>query len=227
MTTPLKTSADILNERNRERANGRLAHTPNGYGEFYARPGCTCYTCRDCLDPTGEADATLYNVALLATVTPPTATPPAATLPAPSVTRRDVICFCCVANDDSEEVESTAEIPVVAVPGPHRLCLPRPSCLARHPSLGSPTSVMSSLVGVVTPSSASPSLEEVTRTMETDLKPYLHELLQTYQQLRGHVEQRMNDPSLRHDEMAAYDAWWTQADAKVNAVESLLAEMHM
>lgn len=57
----LITAADILKERDEKRKAGILAHSANGYGEFTARLGCPCYTCRDCIDPTGEHDAATEN----------------------------------------------------------------------------------------------------------------------------------------------------------------------
>ena len=66
------TAADILRERAEARASCRLAHTSNGEGDFYARYGCPCYTCRDALDPTGEEDARLANEEYK---TPPRSTP--------------------------------------------------------------------------------------------------------------------------------------------------------
>jgi hypothetical protein len=51
------TPDSILAEREKDRSAGRLAHSPNFNGEFFARHGCPCYTCRDVLDPTGEEDA--------------------------------------------------------------------------------------------------------------------------------------------------------------------------
>jgi len=55
------TAADILKKREEERKACRLAHSANANGEFFARVGCSCYTCRDILDPTGEEDAAAEN----------------------------------------------------------------------------------------------------------------------------------------------------------------------
>lgn len=65
------TPADILKERDAKRKAGILAHSANARGEFMARLDCTCYTCRDCLDPTGEEDAKVANAP------PPPPAPPA------------------------------------------------------------------------------------------------------------------------------------------------------
>ena len=207
----MKTPTDILNERNAERSSGRLAHTPNGYGEFYARSSCPCYTCRDSLDPTGEEDAKLHNETLSFAIPPPPPTPP--------LMRQNAICVCCEAGHDSE-AECTVE--------PLRpLLLPRPPHLTRQPSLGSPTSVMSSLIGIQTPRSVSDplSIEEQTHHMEMKLQPRLCKLLHSYQKLQEHIEQLNADPSLSHDEMAAYDTWWTEVDSKIATLESLIAQM--
>lgn len=58
------TAADILKERDEMRKACRLAHSPKADGEFWARVGCSCYTCRDVLDPTGEEDAAAANALL-------------------------------------------------------------------------------------------------------------------------------------------------------------------
>jgi hypothetical protein len=85
------TAADILKQREEERKACRLAHSPNGDGDFWARHACPCYTCRDVLDPTGEQDAATANAThvtawLLGTDEkdwPPLATPPPPPPPAP------------------------------------------------------------------------------------------------------------------------------------------------
>ena len=58
------TAADILKKREEERSACRLAHSANADGEFWAREYCSCYTCRDALDPTGEQDAAAANARL-------------------------------------------------------------------------------------------------------------------------------------------------------------------
>lgn len=58
------TAADILKKREEERSACRLAHSANAGGEFWAREYCSCYTCRDVLDPTGEQDAAAANAKL-------------------------------------------------------------------------------------------------------------------------------------------------------------------
>lgn len=55
------TAIDILEKRADPAQNG-LAHTPNVSGEFMARIGCPCCTCRSVLDPTGEIDAMAANI---------------------------------------------------------------------------------------------------------------------------------------------------------------------
>lgn len=54
------TSEEILAERAADAASGKLAHSGNSWG-FSARYGCSCYNCRDALDPTGEEDAAARN----------------------------------------------------------------------------------------------------------------------------------------------------------------------
>ncbi len=71
------TAADILRNREQRRQALQLAHSPNIMGEFWAREGCRCYTCRDVLDPTGEEDAAAANASNTRPVTPPPlSTPP-------------------------------------------------------------------------------------------------------------------------------------------------------
>ena len=55
------TAQDVLNARDKHRKSGVIAHSPNSRGEFMARFGCSCYNCRDALDPTGEEDAARAN----------------------------------------------------------------------------------------------------------------------------------------------------------------------
>lgn len=74
------TPADILKERDEKRKAGILAHSANVNGDFMARLNCPCYTCRDCLDPTGEEDAKAANTPSA----PPPPSPPMTLLAAAS-----------------------------------------------------------------------------------------------------------------------------------------------
>ena len=55
------TPEEILAERAAEAAAGRLAHSANSSGFFWARPGCPCYNCKNSEDPTGELEASERN----------------------------------------------------------------------------------------------------------------------------------------------------------------------
>ena len=55
------TPAEILERRAADRRLHIIAHTPNVEGDFMARLDCSCYNCRDYLDPTGEEDAKRIN----------------------------------------------------------------------------------------------------------------------------------------------------------------------
>ena len=104
--------------------------------------------------------------------------------------------------------------------------LPPPPAI-RLPSLGpsSSVSVISPLVGIISPRSLSDSSilpEERYPSMERQIVPRLKRLLSTYEQAQLHIEEKGKDPSLHHDEMAANDTWWTELDKKKELVEELL-----
>jgi hypothetical protein len=253
----MKTPTDILNDRNAELRAGRLAHTPNGRGEFYARIDCPCYTCRDVLDPTGEEDAKLHNEALMAALCKQANIPPPP--PSPALTRQNAVCLnceethCCETECDPKKVAIAAFLntfdyaadgigPTDTVPlpslGPSASValgpsptgswhLPPPPPIRRHPSTTSSDSILSPIVGLQTPRSISEplSIEEKTHELEMKLQPRLCKLLRTYQQLQEHIELLQGDPSLKHDEMAMYDAWWTEVDGKIATMESLIGQL--
>lgn len=253
--TTMKTPTDILNERDALRSAGRLAHTPNGRGEFYARMDCSCYTCRDVLDPTGSEDAKFYNDALLAANIPP---PP----PSPVVTRQNAIYLnceethCCDTECDPKKgpalafrnifdyaadgIGPTETVPLPTLARSSSVYypslspsatgswpLPPPPPITRQPSTTSSGSLLSPIVGIQTPRSTSEplSIEEKAHDLEMKLQPRLCKLLRTYQQLQEHIEQLQCDPSLKHDEMAMYEAWWTEVDQKIATLESLIAQL--
>jgi hypothetical protein len=58
--TPI-TPEQILARRQKEASSGRLAHSANIHGDFFARYDCICYMCMNSLDPTGEKEAAREN----------------------------------------------------------------------------------------------------------------------------------------------------------------------
>jgi hypothetical protein len=224
-TTTMKTPEEILAEREAVRKSGRLAHTPNGRGEFYARIGCSCYTCRDELDPTGEEDAKAYNEALMLEVCAKTNIPPPP--PTPVLTRQDSEYegfatepgpFCSLA-------PSTGAYEDFYVPLPYKLplpLLPPPSLMIRQPSANTASSIISPLVGIMTPRSEASTIEDRCATQEKQLVTRLKRMVHTYQQLQAHIDELNDHDTLNHDEMAAHDAWWNEVDTKICAVQELL-----
>ena len=247
----MKTPEEILAEREAVRKSGRLAHTPNGRGEFYARIGCLCYTCRDQLDPTGEEDAKAHNDALMLEICAEANIPPPP--PTPVLKRQNAICVICLNTHENPskpcvfEVDPDKEGLAPTATEPLRLCtlgpstgayddfplptpfvLPRlpppPHIATRQPSAASSGGIISPLVGIMTPRSGSEAsgIEDRSVAQEKQLVVRLKRMLRTYQQLQEHIDQLNDHDTLKHDEMAAYDAWWNEVDGKILAVENLL-----
>ena len=204
----MKTPAEILAERSAGRAEGRLAHTPNGRGEFSARFDCHCYTCRDVLDPTGQEDAKNYNIALIAGLCEET-----------SISQPSLLGALehSTAAYENHHPPPAALLPIPNLPPP-------PPITHGQPATSTNSGAMSPLMGILTPRSISePSgIEDRTLTQEKGLAIRLNRMLRMYQQLQAHIEELTDQENLSHDEMAAYDTWWNQVDAKVYAVEKLL-----
>lgn len=68
-TTNVWTAEKVLEERKKKMMSGTLAHSVKVNDEFYAKLDCSCHTCRNVLDPTGEEDAKLWNAQILETMT--------------------------------------------------------------------------------------------------------------------------------------------------------------
>ena len=243
----MKSPAEILAERAAERAACRLAHTPNGSNEFFARVGCPCYTCRDVLDPRGEHDAKSHNETLMFKMCEEANI----SLPPPSLklTRQNALCVCCETSHSCEvqcvfrvdpECEGLspqparesmpAPAPVPALARTATGCsgtifnLPPPPPAIREPPRSAGSSIMSPLVGIASPRSVSDAstVEERCAGQEKHLIARLKRLLVTYEQLQAHIDNLNDHSKLKHDEMAAYDAWWTEVDYKICAVQDLL-----
>ncbi len=242
----MKSPAEILAERAAERAACRLAHTPNGSNEFFARVGCPCYTCRDVLDPTGEHDAKAHNESLMLKMCEEAKIP----LPPPSLklTRQYAICLSCGSSHSCDvqcvfqvdaECESLAPQPArEPMPAPalartaSGCCetapnLPPPPPAIRQPPRSAGSSIMSPLVGIASPRSVSDAsnVEERCAGQEKHVIARLKRLLIIYEQLQTHIDNLNDHSKLKHDEMAAYDAWWNEVDAKICAVEDLLKQL--
>jgi hypothetical protein len=65
------TPDDVLAERDAIRASCRLAHSANSSGWVNSSPSCSCTTCRDIYDPTGQADADAANASSRDAALPP------------------------------------------------------------------------------------------------------------------------------------------------------------
>ncbi len=220
--TKMYTAKDILEERERDRQSGKLAHTANIHGDFYARGGCTCYTCRDVLDPTGEIDARERNKANELIPPPP---------PPPKLTRQYAMCLDCggshsctdkcnphgIANELGRSATGvTITVPILPPPPPATR-----QCAHCHPS----NDLASPFVGLLSPrsvSSGSRSLEETCQELETSVRRHLKRLLKKYALLQEQILADQEQPNVKHDEMAALDTWWTEVDAKVAAVNEFL-----
>ncbi len=201
INTKMTTPAEILEDRKARRQAGVLAHSSNVSGEFYAREGCTCYNCRDVLDPTGELDAKIQNDAMPAT--------------SPTLERQYAMCSDC---SEQHSCETKCR------PRTLSLNLPPPSPATR--TVAVPSGLISPVTGFMTPRSISDtpvSLEEQVKlceAMEYKVIRYLKRLLKQYNRLEELITADTSHSS--HDEMAAYDAWWSEIDDKIGSTEDLL-----
>lgn len=207
-STILYTPSQILEERQNERSRGKLAHTPNGRGEFYARIECGCYNCRDVLDPTGELDAKARNDAMNV--------PP---LPAqqPKLVRQYAICLEC---GGQHSCSDPCRPPHLSLPPPPRAV--RQCNYCRSPTEGLS---ISPIVGVLSPrsvSSGSKPIYETCQELEVGLERQIRKLLKKYRQLEAHIESEREKPGTKLDEMAAYDAWAEEVARKEDALQEFL-----
>jgi hypothetical protein len=199
------TPEDILKQREESRKSLILAHSANSSGAFFARPGCSCYNCRDALDPTGEEDARIANEMSLMPSEPP------------MLERQNAICLDCQQSHLSNEVCR-----------PRSISLPPPTMgLRRHPF--SPN--LSPIIGLVSPRSLSDSSYansqdqfRVCFEMEQRVKMMLLKLKRSYKRLEGLLAEDDNFNS--HDEMAANDMFISQTMAKIDAIDNFLEELN-
>ena len=214
----MKTAAQILEERDQQRKAFRLAHTPNGSGEFSARLDCSCYTCRDVLDPTGEEDAKAYNERNAPPPPPPIDYRPASSRTFANTWLKGKVAplECSFSTPISEILRSQQT---------HLNLPPPPPLEIRQASTATSLSIMSPLVGIATPRSASDASqtpEEKVDKQEQQLTKRLVEMVKSYQQLQQHIDSLSSKPGTKHDEIAMYDAWWEEVDRKLAATQELL-----
>lgn len=237
MNSTMITSSDILEQRNKARRAALLAHTPNGLGEFTARPNCTCYTCRDVFDPTGEEDAVTANIALhpyrlptLKVSIPQNQVTPSP--PPPSETHRPICC---------ERSPLLLPIP----PRAHRLPtrnesdstdILSPFSLPERPD--SPTNLSFKFTIQLRPSIQTlPNriLNSVpfggdrtthdSKSLERNLLPKMEQLLEAYQAELLEIEGNYKSQTVRMEEIAAIDQLWNELDRKINAVHEAMKQM--
>lgn len=233
MNSTTVTPADILKERDEARRAGRIAHSANCRGDFMARLDCSCYNCRDAIDPTGEEDAILRNIQRRKSLPQPLTVPPL------NFSRLRTSTLSC-----ESDCENTPHPP--AYPGHRPVCceerfthLPPPPAARRQPSqsLGPASGSLSPIVGIQSPEASPRSftmnltihlnsppvpIEESYRETEERVEAQLEELLKTYKKLMKKIEKEMDAPGVKHDELAACDDWWNETDAKMNATKKLL-----
>ena len=214
---PTVTPTDILNERTQARAAGRIAHSANSSGEFFARLDCSCYTCRDVLDPTGEEDAKSRNREI--------SLPP----PPPPLTCQNALCVsCCTGHSCTVPCNPPFEWAGISCLTPSASNLPSLSITRPDRQLSNTSSnILSPVSGLRSPRcisdvSSPPPIEEAYRREEEVLIRRLTHLLDTYDQLDNHI-QTQEESSKSHSEMAMFQTWWEETEVKRDAVQTLLA----
>jgi len=210
------TPNDILQQRETARRAGLLAHTPNAHGYFNARLNCSCYTCRDYLDPTGEEDAFQANKSrqLPLKVSIPEPQPKAAKCPnsPPSETHKPVWC----------QPSPLLHLPIP--PRAHR----QPSESETNGELLSPFSLPERPFSPTNLSfnftlhfRSSPAAPPDSKTLEKDLLPKIETLLETYQAELLDIENKYDDTT-KLDEIAALDQLWNGIDRKIDSARTFL-----
>ena len=235
MNSTMITSSDILEQRNKARRAALLAHTPNGIGEFTARLNCTCYTCRDLLDPTGEEDAVTANIALhphrlptlkLSIPQPSTTSSTCQNSPhppPPSETHRPVCCQ-----------RSPLLLPIP--PRAHRLPtrsesdssdLLSPCALPERPD--SPTNLSFKFTIQLRPlpnrTYSADKTKHDSKSLESNLLPKMEQLLEAYQAELLEIEGNYEKQTLRMEEMAAIDQLWNELDRKIDALHKAVKQI--
>lgn len=220
------TANDILQQRETARRAGLLAHTPNAHGYFNARLDCSCYTCRDFLDPTGEEDASQANTSrqppLKVSIPEPqpksTTCPNSPHPPPPSETHKPVCC---------------QRSPLLNLPIPPRAHrqptrsesessdLVSPISLPDRPF--SPTNLSFNFSITFRPAAATAAAApDNSAKLEKDLLPKIETLLETYQAELLEVENSYEQSGIRLDEIAALDQLWNEIDRKIDSTRTFL-----
>jgi hypothetical protein len=65
-------------------------------------------------------------------------------------------------------------------------------------------------------------IEENYTDQEKQMITNLEQLLKTYEDLLKKIEKEMETIGMKHDELAACDAWWNETDEKITATTKLL-----
>lgn len=247
MSSSKKISAEeILAERDQNRRMGLLAHTMNCRGDFMGRYDCSCYTCRDYFDPTGEEDARQRN-ATVATLSLPLPLPP-------KLERQNASCVACYHYHEMSQPceplkKPTPILKPVGIPlersmttgcpnSPHApppfpewkpvCCQPSPPLQpTQTTSLPPPLSAtrLNSIVGLAATSSgeSTPQVEETYVIQEKKLIRRLEQMLSTYNELMEKLEKDEAEMNYRgHSEMAMMHDWWEEIDEKITATRALL-----
>ena len=214
-STKIYTASEILEERQRARSNGIIAHTPKADGEFMARVGCTCYNCRDVIDPTGEEDAKARNEQTLRDLCE------ADNVPQLKLKRQYASCLDCREQHSCTEVCHPTQQSHLSLPPPPPAIRQCNYCRLKSDSGLS----LSPIVGIQSPCSPSGELkciEETYLEMESQLRRQLYKVTSIYQKLQAHIENQRDIPGTKHDEMAAYDSWSDEVEKKEMAIKELL-----
>lgn len=235
----MTTAADILAERDDARRMGFLAHTANCRGDFMGRLECSCYTCRDYFDPTGEEDAKKRNASQ------------------PKIHRQNANCIECEHQHTVFEpcrkmirpspIQAPAAIPLersltTGCPNSPHAPPPfpewRPVCCQRSPPLNAAHTTLlppplpatrqasftlSGVVGVSSSAESTPRVEETYTLEEQRLIRRLEHMLKTYSEVLEKLEDEEETGRQRgHDEMMMMQEWWEEIDKKIHATEALL-----
>lgn len=237
--------AEILAERDDARRIGVLAHTMNCHGDFMGRYGCSCYTCRDYFDPTGEEDAKQRNAIA------------AATQAKMQLQRQNANCIECEHQHAVTEpcrrlmrpspIQAPTGIPLersITTGCPNSPHAPpaypewKPVCCQRSPPLNAthvsllppPLSAtrqasfaLTGVVGVSSSTESSPQVEDTYRIQEARMIRRLERMLLSYNELIEKLEKEDMEVNFSsHGEMALMQEWWEEIDKKIHATEALL-----
>lgn len=174
---------------------------------------------RDALDPMGQEDARLQ-------MNEPTAPPPPPPIPRLSFRNTHV------SPSYESECDNTPHPPPPYQGYKHYCCqetsrfnLAPPSPARRQPS--QPRSPVDTLtlnftINLGSRSLTSSPIEESYQNEEAKMVVQLKQLVTTYERLLEKIEKELETAGLKHDEMAACDAWWNETSEKLDATRNLL-----